>query len=242
MFEDSLVESRVGYVSASNWRTAVASISLQFAVAAVVISLPLLHPEALSFHPNTPKVLLPLSPKAPVTVVRVEPTSAGSTSLAGPTVARLLTLPSLLPSGTTPVTEAPALAPVGTGIGMEADLPAGIAIGEAGRGRNITITPTRVATGPLHISTGVSQGLLITPILPVYPAIAKAAHVEGTVIVEAIISPAGRIESARVISGPPMLQRAAMDAIQAARYKPYRLNGEATAVETTITVNFRMGS
>jgi protein TonB len=39
-----------------------------------------------------------------------------------------------------------------------------------------------------------------------------------------------------------MLQRAAMDAIQAARYQPYRLNGAATAVETTITVNFRMGS
>jgi protein TonB len=82
--------------------------------------------------------------------------------------------------------------------------------------------------------------MLLAPIRPIYPAIAKAARVEGTVIVEAIISAAGRIESARVISGPPMLQRAAIDAIQAARYKPYRLNGEATTVETTITVNFRM--
>lgn len=241
MFEDSLIESRVGYVSASNRWTALASVSLQFAVAAMVIALPLLHPEALSFYPDTPKVVLPLSPKAPVTVVRVERVSAASTDLSAPTTVRPLTLPSLLPSGT-PVIEAPALAPVGAGMGMHADLPAGIAIGEAGRGPNITMTPTRVATGPLHISTGVLQGLLITPILPVYPAIAKAAHVEGTVIVEATISPAGGIESARVISGPPILQRAAMDAIQAARYKPYRLNGEATAVEITITVNFHMGS
>jgi protein TonB len=84
--------------------------------------------------------------------------------------------------------------------------------------------------------------MLIAPIRPVYPAIAKAAHVEGTVIVEAIISRTGTIESLHVVSGPAMLQRAAIDAIQAARDQPYRLNGAATAVQTTITVNFRMRS
>jgi protein TonB len=242
MFEDSLVESRVGYVSASNRWTALASISVQLAVAAIVIALPLLYPEALSFYPDTPKVMLPLSPKAPVTIRRVERASAASTGLAATSVVRAVTSPSLLPSRITAVTEAPALAPIGVGRGMHADLPAGIAIGEAGPGRNITMAPTRVATGPLHISTGVLQGMLIAPILPVYPAIAKAAHVEGTVVVQAIISRTGTIESLHVVSGPVMLQRAAIDAIQAARYQPYRLNGEDTAVETTITVNFRMGS
>jgi periplasmic protein TonB len=83
--------------------------------------------------------------------------------------------------------------------------------------------------------------MLIAPIRPVYPAIAKAGHVEGTVVVEAIISRAGTIESLHVISGPMMLQSAAIDAIRAARYRPYRLNGEPTEVQTTITVNFRMG-
>jgi protein TonB len=125
---------------------------------------------------------------------------------------------------------------------MHADLPARIAIGEAGHGPNVTQAPARAATGPLYISSGVSQGLLIAPILPVYPAIAKAAHVEGTVVIEAINSRTGTIESLYVISGPPMLQRAAIDAIQPARYQPFRLNGEATTVQTTITVNFRMGS
>jgi protein TonB len=87
----------------------------------------------------------------------------------------------------------------------------------------------------------VSEGLLLAPIRPVYPAIARAARVEGTVVVEAVISRVGRIESLRVVSGPEMLRRAALDAIQEARYRPYRLNGEAVDVETTITVNFRMG-
>jgi protein TonB len=83
--------------------------------------------------------------------------------------------------------------------------------------------------------------MLIAPIRPIYPTIAKAAHVEGTVIVAAIISRTGTIESLHVVSGPPMLQRAAIDAIQAARYRPYHLNGMPTEVQTTITVNFRMG-
>jgi protein TonB len=84
------------------------------------------------------------------------------------------------------------------------------------------------------------QGRLLTPIHPVYPAIARAVHVEGAVVVEAVISRSGTIESLRVVSGPQMLQSAALEAIRAARYQPYRLNGEPTEVQTTITVNFRI--
>ncbi len=60
-------------------------------------------------------------------------------------------------------------------------------------------------------------------------------------MVEAVISKAGVIESLHVVSGPLMLQNAALEAIREARYRPYRLNGEAIEVQTTITVNFRMG-
>ena len=81
----------------------------------------------------------------------------------------------------------------------------------------------------------------MAPIRPIYPVIARAAGVQGTVIVEAVISRIGTIESLHVVSGPPMLQSAALDAIREARYHPYRLNGEPTEVQTTITVNFRIG-
>jgi periplasmic protein TonB len=84
--------------------------------------------------------------------------------------------------------------------------------------------------------------MLLTPIRPVYPAIAKAAHVEGRVVIEATISQTGAIESLHVVSGPAMLQSSAIEAIRAARYQPYRLNGQATAVQTTIIVNFRIGA
>jgi len=82
--------------------------------------------------------------------------------------------------------------------------------------------------------------MLLAPIRPVYPAIARTAGIQGTVVVEAVISRAGSIESLRVVSGPQMLQNAALEAIRAAKYKPYKLNGEPVEVQTTITVNFRI--
>lgn len=96
-------------------------------------------------------------------------------------------------------------------------------------------------SGPVRVSAGVSSGMLLGEIRPVYPRIAVAARVEGTVVVEATISKTGTIESARVVSGPAMLAGAAIEAVRAARYRPYRLNGEATEVSTTVTVNFRLG-
>ena len=93
----------------------------------------------------------------------------------------------------------------------------------------------------MSVSSGVLAGYLIAPIHPEYPSIAKAVHVEGTVVIDAIISRTGGIESAHVLSGPPMLQRAALDAVRQARYRPFLLNGQPTEVQTTITINFRMG-
>jgi protein TonB len=84
--------------------------------------------------------------------------------------------------------------------------------------------------------------MLLSPMRPAYPPIAKAAGVSGTVVVEAIISKTGTIESLHVVSGPEMLRTAALDAIRAARYQPFRLNGEPIEIQTTITVNFRLGA
>jgi periplasmic protein TonB len=145
---------------------------------------------------------------------------------------------SLSPGRDRDVSEAPPLAPFGSGMRMGDGSPLGI--GDS-HGPVVSVAPARAPVGRVRISSGVSQGMLMAPIRPVYPMIAKAAHVEGAVVVEAVISREGRIESLRVVSGPPMLQSAAMDAIREARYQPFRLNGEPTEVQTTITVNFRMG-
>jgi len=96
-------------------------------------------------------------------------------------------------------------------------------------------------TGPVRVSSGTVAGMALSQPQPVYPPIAKAAHVQGVVILHAIISKGGTIENLQVISGPPMLTSSALEAVKRWRYKPYLLNGEPTEVETTINVNFTFG-
>jgi len=93
----------------------------------------------------------------------------------------------------------------------------------------------------INISGGVATGMLIQKTLPVYPPIAKAARVQGTVVLQATISKTGTITDLRVISGPAMLQGSALDAVRTWRYRPYLLNGEPVEVETTVNVIFTLG-
>jgi protein TonB len=97
--------------------------------------------------------------------------------------------------------------------------------------------PQRVA-----VSGGVTEGLLVFHTTPIYPPIAIAARVSGTVVLAAAISKSGLIENLRVLSGPAMLHNSAMDAVKNWRYRPYLLNGQPVEVETTINVVFSMGS
>jgi protein TonB len=94
---------------------------------------------------------------------------------------------------------------------------------------------------PLRVSTTVEDGLLILKRVPVYPAIARAAGISGTVVLAATISKTGTIENLRVTSGPAILQQAALDAVSTWRYRPYLLDGQPVEVETTVNVIFTLG-
>lgn len=240
MFEDSLIESQVYTLSSTTRWTTIASITLQSAVAATLVILPLSHPERLVSRITPPPVLIPLRPKPPLRVERAQtPSEPSNTNTFVPAVTRIVTLPSLFPDHSRDTDEAPTTSI--PDMAMPASIPAALSIGTIGHGTHVSVAAAPPANRPMRISAGVSAGMLMVPIRPVYPAIAKAAGVQGTVVVEAVISRTGTIESLHVVSGPPMLQNAAIEAIHAARYQPYRLNGEPTEVETTITVNFRMG-
>jgi protein TonB len=92
----------------------------------------------------------------------------------------------------------------------------------------------------VRVSQGVFQGLNVTKVQPIYPPDARAARIQGTVVLNAIISPAGDVASLQLISGHPLLVGSAMDAVKQWKYKPYILNGKAVTVETQITVNFAL--
>jgi protein TonB len=93
---------------------------------------------------------------------------------------------------------------------------------------------------PIRVSS-ILEGNLIRRVQPVYPPLARAARIQGAVVLVAIISKVGTIENLRVASGHPMLVPAAIDAVSQWRYRPYILNDEAVEVETQITVNFTTG-
>jgi protein TonB len=103
----------------------------------------------------------------------------------------------------------------------------------------VSVAPSR-PPGKVILASTVSAEMLLTPIQLKYPQKAKAAGVQGTVVLEAVISKQGTIESLHAVSGPPMLRQAALDATSAARYRPYMLDGEPTEVQTTITLVFRL--
>jgi len=90
----------------------------------------------------------------------------------------------------------------------------------------------------VHVSEEVLQGLLVAKTVPAYPPLARQAHVQGMVVLDADVSKDGRIESLRVISGHPLLVPAAIDAVKQWRYKPYLVNASPVPVNSKIMVNF----
>lgn len=243
MFEGSLVESRSLLRSGTERWTALGSMTLQLAVAGLLIAIPLLRPDVLPLPRVTAPVALPFLQKPPAPV-RANTTTAASRSVSLPAAG------SATPAGHPLVfsrrggsagDDAPAV-PFGPGMGS-GDTRGLITLSGMGDGLSAAVVAVRPKEpSAVKVSSGVSAGLLLTPIRPLYPAIARAVHVQGTVVIEAMISKTGRLESVNVVSGPEMLRKAALDAVTAARYRPYLLNGEPTEVRTTYSVVFSLGS
>ena len=100
--------------------------------------------------------------------------------------------------------------------------------------------PPAVDARPVRVSAGAQAAILIYQVKPVYPPLARQARVQGVVVLEAVISKEGTIESLRTASGHPLLNQAALDAVKQWRYKPTLLSGEPVAVVTTVTVTFTL--
>jgi periplasmic protein TonB len=142
--------------------------------------------------------------------------------------------------------------PMPTSGGVVGGVPGGIPGGQLGgviggivsATSNLAAVPKFIPVAPqrVRISQGVTKGLLIHRVEPIYPALAQQARVQGEVILTAIISTNGEIENLQLISGHPMLVPEAIKAVKQWRYKPYLLNGQPVEVETTITVIFSLSS
>ncbi len=92
----------------------------------------------------------------------------------------------------------------------------------------------------LPVGGDVKQAKLISSVPPAYPALAKNQHISGNVVVDALIDANGRVTTMKVVSGPTLLQQAAMDALKQWKYQPAQLDGKPVAMHLTVTLQFRL--
>ena len=247
MFEQSLLGTSGRERRRGGW-IALGAVAIQVVALTGFIVGPLLYPATMPAYRSAELKTISLVEAKPKPVVVKKPVVAReqpSSSAAPVAQTRQVARSGGAPPIARPIFDsgAPVLLPVSGGDRMGSNyVPVvGSGTGAGAAGPTVVVARTAGPAGPLKISTGVSAGLLLEPIRPIYPEIAKASHVSGTVVVTATIDKSGRLVGLQVLSGPVMLQKAAADAVRDARYRPYLLNGQPVEVVTTFSVNFVMG-
>jgi periplasmic protein TonB len=250
LFADCLVEASKLERGRRRFAT-VLSLIFQSLLIGVMLLVPLLFTEAL------PKQQL-------LTLLVAPPPPPPPPPPAGPAMANVvrqnqsdllsggqLRTPSRIPQTVQMIHEEEAPEPLPAMGGVVGGVPGGVPGGQLGgviggiisQTSNLGAIPRFSAPTPpkrVRISQGVTKGLLLARITPAYPPLARAARVEGEVVLAAIISKDGTIKNLTLVSGHPMLVPAAIESVSQWRYRPYLLNGEPVEVETTITVTFTL--
>ena len=88
------------------------------------------------------------------------------------------------------------------------------------------------------IHCGPATAVMLRQVRPIYPAEARASGIQGVVRISLLVSSDGVPESLRLVSGPPELVNASLDAVRQWRYRPFKLNGKAVPVEATVNINY----
>jgi TonB family protein len=94
----------------------------------------------------------------------------------------------------------------------------------------------------IRVGAEVQAANLIRTVPPVYPQLAEEARIQGTVRFRMIIAADGHVQNLQLVSGHPLLVKAARDAVQQWVYRPTLLNGEPVEVVTTVDVNFTLSA
>jgi protein TonB len=214
-------------------RTAALSFTLQTAAIAIVLTLPLLYPQSLPQALLNRRIFVPISRGE----VRTQASANASHTGAQLTQHTLVVTPNFtryLPPIQTadPIGEP---SPVGLGLGIVGDPHSALAaLADTG----LRVMPQPPQPTRQFRQSVIMEGNLIHRVQPEYPFIAKQIHLQGTVVLKAVISREGTIEQAIVLAGDPRLAVSALAAVRQWRYRPYYLNHEPIEVETQITVNF----
>src|ERR1700739_1220122 len=244
MFDEMVVSSPNPKKTNKRW-TIFVSLAFQTLFVAILILIPLIYTEALPKTMMATMLTAPPPPPPPppppgaFQVVHVKPQvhlmDAGK-----------LMAPKVIPKEVKIIKEE--AEPDPGVVGAVGGVPGGVAGGSMGGVRGGEIggigtappPPKPKPTGPIRVGGNVQAARIVNRVQPVYPPLARQTRISGTVRLHAIISKDGTIQQLEVMSGHPLLQQAALDAVRQWRYRPTTLNGEPVEVDTTIDVIFSL--
>jgi protein TonB len=245
MFDD-LVVSSANPKRTNSWWTVMLSSAVQVGIVVVMILIPLIYTEALPKETLTTFLVAPAPPPPP------PPPAAAIQRIVKPIVRLIhngqMMAPTVIPKKVEMIKEEEMPPDVGS-VGVTGGVPGGIAGGSAGGvlggiiggvGSNMP-PPPKAAPARIRVGGNVQAAKMVRQIMPVYPPIAKTAHISGTVTLHAVIGKDGTVQNLEYVSGPPLLMKSAMDAVKQWRYQPTQLNGDPVEVDTTISVVFTLG-
>ncbi len=224
-----------------NWKRASLPIAymIEAMVIGVMVIIPLVHSEALPKGLGRVSILPPPPPAPP-------PAAVPRVAVQRISVEDLEKEPAVIPRTIPKFRPQPAAPSSGTGVvGSVPGVPGG-QNGVIDSLIGVTAPPppplpARIET-PRRIKRGgvIEAANLIYGPKPDYPQLAKLARIQGTVRLEALLATDGTIKDLKVVSGHPLLVKAALEAVERWRYRPTLLNGQPVEVETEIDVNFAL--
>ena len=241
MFEDSLIESG-GKLKTKRGRTSFVAFLIEFMIIGVMVLIPLIFTEAL---PKGQMMFLLVAPPPPPPPPPPAAAVVHVRQIQTDIVNGELRTPTKIPQKIKMIQEdeaPPAMAATGVVGGVPGGIPGGSMGGVIGSvlSSTPTVAPHIATPQRVRVSAGVTNGLLVHRVNPVYPPLARQARIQGMVMLQAQISKDGSIENLQLISGHPMLAPAAIEAVKQWKYKPYLLNGEPVEVDTQVQVNFTL--
>jgi len=215
----------------------------------VLVLVPLIYTQALPRQWLTTGLYVPAPPPGPPpTQPKGRPAPLSPHATVDP-----YTAPPIIPAVITEIVETlqPSRDDVGVGTGVIGSLPIGSSsasldpvLGSLLGGKETPPPPIVHPTPNQQIARmggDVMEARALYQPKPVYPPLAIMAHIQGTVVLQAILSKDGTVQNLEVLSGHPLLVHAAIDAVRTWRYQPTLLNSEPVEVLTEIHVNFNLG-
>lgn len=235
MFDQLVVSGAKGIKTNKPW-TVVLSGVVQVLILGVLILIPLIYTEALDPRLAAMSLVAPPPPPPP------PPPPTITKTVKAPRVVQInkMVAPTVIPKTVNIVKDDAPVIYSNSAAGVDGGVGGGV-LGSILGGPAAPPPPKPAAPSRIKIGGQVEAGAITNKVQPEYPAIAKVAHISGTVVLHAIIAKDGSIQELEYVSGPQMLMKSAMDAVKQWRYKPYLLNGDPVEVETTINVDFSFG-